>query len=358
MIGAAKVAGGPGRRVPRQPLRVRRDALVHDRARVGDRAAPAQVEARPRAAVPRAHEPAHRRATTSRSSRCSAGSARSRRSSSSSTLFPAVRWAGPRLARARHGHLRRLPQAPGPAADEDRVRGRQGCAGPAIEIEYRTIVLHVTDARVADEMTATALRLASERRARVVAVYTLEVPAARPLSQIAPEDEARANEQLGRGRGARAVYGVQVISRLVRTRHAGRALVEEADAPRQRGHRARLARPLAALGAALRHDRRLRAAPRALQGHGRRHARVARRRARRSPDPTRPPMSHRNRVSLLLSADPRRARRRRRSCAPRTAGGSGVAVGYIFGGGAPARRRRPRLAALAEERDYVQARAD
>ena len=52
----------PGRRVPRQPLRVRRDALVHDRARLGDRAARAQVEARPRAAVPRAHEHPHRRA--------------------------------------------------------------------------------------------------------------------------------------------------------------------------------------------------------------------------------------------------------------------------------------------------------
>ena len=51
--------------------------------------------------------------------------------------------------------------------------------GPAIEIEYRTIVLHITDARVADEMTVTALRLASERRARVVALYTLEVPASR-----------------------------------------------------------------------------------------------------------------------------------------------------------------------------------
>ena len=101
--------------------------------------------------------------------------------------------------------------------------------GPAIEIEYRTIVLHVTDARVADEMTATALRLASERRARVVAVYTLEVPAARPLSQISPEDEARANEQLAEAEALGQVYGVQVISRLVRTRNAGRALVEEAE---------------------------------------------------------------------------------------------------------------------------------
>jgi APA family basic amino acid/polyamine antiporter len=143
-------------------------------------------------------------------------------------LFPAVRWAG--LAwltlgmviyvvyRKRQG----LPLTKTVFADTK-------TRGPAIEIEYRTVVLHVTDARVADEMTATALRLASERRARVVAVYTIEVPAARPLAQIAPEDEERANEQLSEAEALGQLYGVQVISRLVRTRHAGRALVEEAD---------------------------------------------------------------------------------------------------------------------------------
>jgi nucleotide-binding universal stress UspA family protein len=78
-------------------------------------------------------------------------------------------------------------------------------------------------------MTATALRLASERRARVVAVYTLEVPAARSLTQISPEEEALANQQLAEAEALGQVYGVQVISRLVRTRNAGRALVEEAD---------------------------------------------------------------------------------------------------------------------------------
>jgi APA family basic amino acid/polyamine antiporter len=143
-------------------------------------------------------------------------------------LFPAVRWAGLAwialglvvyvLYRRHQG----LPLTKTVFADT-KVRG------PAIEIEYRTVVLHVTDARVADEMTATALRLASERRARVVALYTLEVPASRPLSQIAPADEARANQQLGEAEALGQLYGVQVVSRLVRTRNAGRALVEEAE---------------------------------------------------------------------------------------------------------------------------------
>ena len=192
------------------------------------------------------------------------------------TLFPAVRWAGLGwlvlgmvvyvVYRKRQG----LPLTKTVFADT-KVRG------PAIEIEYRTIVLHVTDARVADEMTATALRLASERRARVVAVYALEVPTSRPLSQIAPEDEERANRQLAEAEALGQLYGVQVISRLVRTRNAGRALVEEAE---RRGSEIIVLGspgPLGALGAPLRLDGGLRPAPRPLQGDGRRDARVARR---------------------------------------------------------------------------------
>jgi APA family basic amino acid/polyamine antiporter len=143
-------------------------------------------------------------------------------------LFPAVRWAGlgwltlGMVVYVAYRKRQGLPLTKTVFADT-KVRG------PAIEIEYRTVVLHVTDARVADEMTATALRLASERRARVVALYTLEVPTSRPLSQIAPEDEQRANEQLAEAEALGQLYGVQVISRLVRTRNAGRALVEEAE---------------------------------------------------------------------------------------------------------------------------------
>jgi APA family basic amino acid/polyamine antiporter len=144
------------------------------------------------------------------------------------SLFPAVRWAGlgwlvlGMVVYVAYRKLQGLPLTKTVFADT-KMRG------PAIEIEYRTVVLHITDARVADEMTATALRLASERRARVVAVYTLEVPTSRPLSQIAPEDEERANKQLAEAEALGQLYGVQVISRLVRTRNAGRALVEEAE---------------------------------------------------------------------------------------------------------------------------------
>ena len=178
------------------------------------------------------------------------------------TLFPAVRWAGLGWLVLGHDHLRRLPQAPGPAAHEDRVRRHHKLRGPAIEIEYRTIVLHITDARVADEMTATALRLASERRARVVALYTLEVP----TSRAALADRARgggAREHAARrGRGARAALRrpghLAPRAHAQRRPRAGRG----GRAPRQRDHRARLAGPLGALRAPVRNDRRLRAAAR------------------------------------------------------------------------------------------------
>ena len=149
-------------------------------------------------------------------------------------------------------------------------------AGPAIEIEFTTIVLHITEAAVADEMTVTALRLAGEQGARVVALYTLEVPADLPLLCAADEAEAQAARQLAEAEAFGVQYGVTVIGRLVRTRHAGRTLVDEARARSQRGDRARLAGTLAAPVAPVRRDRRLRAAERALQGDGRRVARVAR----------------------------------------------------------------------------------
>ena len=103
-------------------------------------------------------------------------------------------------------------------------------AGPAYEVEYRTIVLRITDDDVTDEMTVAALRLAADQRARVIALYPIVVPPNRSLNAPAVEAERMASRQLGEADALGQRFGVAVISRVVRTRNAGRALIDEAIA--------------------------------------------------------------------------------------------------------------------------------
>jgi basic amino acid/polyamine antiporter, APA family len=105
--------------------------------------------------------------------------------------------------------------------------------GPAVEVQYRSILLPITSHRVADEMTAIALRLAAESRTTLVVMYPLTVPLDQPLS--APTDRERlleAERQLREAAALGREYGVEVIPRIVRTRNVGQAIVEEA---RRRG---------------------------------------------------------------------------------------------------------------------------
>ena len=135
----------------------------------------------------------------------------------------------------------------------------------------------------------------------------------------------------GRGRGARA--GVRRAGHLAPRAHSQRRpRPGGGGAPaRQRDHRARLARALGPLGAPVRLHGRLRAAARPLQGHGRRNAGMARRGARRRARGRRRAVTLRNRVALVLSAV---LVVLGLTAIVRTAmaGGSGVAVGYVFGG--------------------------
>ena len=108
------------------------------------------------------------------------------------------------------------------------VKAQVKLSGPAIEIEYNTIVLHITDAPVADEMTATALRLAGERGARVIALYPIVASAATGTAARDLEAERRAERQVDEAEALGVQYGVPVVGRIVRTRNAGRAIVEEA----------------------------------------------------------------------------------------------------------------------------------
>jgi basic amino acid/polyamine antiporter, APA family len=100
--------------------------------------------------------------------------------------------------------------------------------GPAVEVEYRSILLPLTKHRVTDEMTATALRLAAESGTKLVALYPIQVPMNLPLSAPMAEESVVAEHELREAAALGQEYGVLVITRIVRTRNIGQAIVDEA----------------------------------------------------------------------------------------------------------------------------------
>jgi APA family basic amino acid/polyamine antiporter len=129
------------------------------------------------------------------------------------------------------------------------VRAPALVLGPALQVEYRTIVVPVQRTPESEEALVAAARLASERGATVVVVHVLEVPMDLPLDAERPEQEAEAEAVLDSAQALLEGYGVRAVTRLVRARSAGPAIVEEADrrnaelivlgAPRTKGRRGR-----------------------------------------------------------------------------------------------------------------------
>ena len=101
--------------------------------------------------------------------------------------------------------------------------------GPSLELDYRTIVVPVTRSAASEEALVAAARLAADRGATVVAVHVIEVPLHAPMSSQLPYRVQAAEELLDRARALLEEYGVRVITRIVRSRRAGDAIVEEAE---------------------------------------------------------------------------------------------------------------------------------
>ena len=101
--------------------------------------------------------------------------------------------------------------------------------GPAIALEYRTILVPIVSgpgvAR-GDRSRGTARRGAG---ATIVALRVIVVPMDQPLDAELPKEEAEADRLLDEARNRASTYGVRTIDRVVRARHAGRAIVEEAE---------------------------------------------------------------------------------------------------------------------------------
>jgi basic amino acid/polyamine antiporter, APA family len=101
--------------------------------------------------------------------------------------------------------------------------------GPAAALEYRSILVPVVPGRETEEALDVACRLATERRARVAAIAVVEVPLELPLDDAMTEQETQADDLLDYARTIGDSYGVDVLTRLVRDRRAGRAIVREAE---------------------------------------------------------------------------------------------------------------------------------
>jgi basic amino acid/polyamine antiporter, APA family len=102
--------------------------------------------------------------------------------------------------------------------------------GPALALEYRRILVPVVPGRPSDEAIDIACRLASERRARIIAVTVLEVPLDQPLGEDMPGAESIAHRELDEAAAIGESYGVPVVGRIERARAAGPAIVAEAEA--------------------------------------------------------------------------------------------------------------------------------
>ncbi len=101
--------------------------------------------------------------------------------------------------------------------------------GPAAALEYRTILVPIVEGEQATEAMHVACRLAAERGASIVAVRVIVVPMEQPLDLELPEQEELADRLLDEAHDIGELYGVRVIERVIRARHAGRAIVDEAE---------------------------------------------------------------------------------------------------------------------------------
>ncbi len=99
--------------------------------------------------------------------------------------------------------------------------------GPSLVAEYRTIVVPILRTAESEEALIAAARLAAERRATIAVVRVIEVPLHLDLDASLPEDEERANRELDDAQALIESYGIHAVTRLIRARSAGPAVVDE-----------------------------------------------------------------------------------------------------------------------------------
>jgi APA family basic amino acid/polyamine antiporter len=114
------------------------------------------------------------------------------------------------------------------ASLRETVRAPALVLGPSLELQFRAIVVPVVRSAESEEALVAAARLAADRRATVAIVTVIEVPLELPLDGEMPDAELEANALLDEARALVESYGVRVVTRLLRARRAGPAIVEDA----------------------------------------------------------------------------------------------------------------------------------
>jgi len=98
---------------------------------------------------------------------------------------------------------------------------------PSEALEYRRLLVPVVDGPESDEAVNIAAQLAAERRSSIVAVHVIAVPLDLPLDADLSDAEDRADAILDEARAIGDSYGVDVVTRILRARSAGREIVDE-----------------------------------------------------------------------------------------------------------------------------------
>ncbi|MFL5953090.1 MAG: amino acid permease [Gaiellaceae bacterium] len=101
--------------------------------------------------------------------------------------------------------------------------------GPALALEYRSILVPIVAGPQSREAVEVAARLATERAGQIVLLRVVVVPLELPLDADLTEQLEEADRLLDDARAIASPYGVRIVERIVRARNAGGAIVEEAD---------------------------------------------------------------------------------------------------------------------------------
>ena len=104
----------------------------------------------------------------------------------------------------------------------------QAPPGALPEAHFTSILVPMKLGPIGEEMIATAVKLAEDRRAHVEALYVIRVPLDRPLEAELHDQEEAAAASLAEARILGADHGVDVEGETIRARSIGDAIVQEA----------------------------------------------------------------------------------------------------------------------------------